>query len=448
MGEKQTTSSTQDQPVPAGYISWPDYWMAMGTPWRIEPDIAVERQQYLDDRRTVLPDIEKGTYPFRDIRLHRADVEWLLATHENGRGPVWWEEEKDKSFDRRRAGLDLRGADMRNLDLNGLPLTGLRGGLGPQEWRLVGPKERTWAATQLDGANLRRANLENGFLIWGQLDGAELYQARLDRAVLTDAHLEMASLRESHLEGAELSGAHLQGANLRDAHLEGTNIRGAHLDAGTALNRAILGSARHGFVSVADVSWGQTNLAVVKWEVVNMLGDERRARERKNGDGILKDGAIRLAEYESAVRANRQVSIALRNQGLNENADRFAYRAQILQRQVLRRQRKFLRYLGSNFLGLISGYGYRPARSFITYLLVVGAFAVTYYLLGNNVNPSLDPLSAVVFSITSFHGRGFAPGENVPLNNPLTVIAAGEAVIGLLIEITFIATFTQRFFAR
>jgi hypothetical protein len=27
-------------------------------------------------------------------------------------------------------------------------------------------------------------------------------------------------------------------------------------------------------------------------------------------------------------------------------------------------------------------------------------------------------------------------------------VAAGEAIIGLLIEITFIATFTQRFFAR
>ena len=46
------------------------------------------------------------------------------------------------------------------------------------------------------------------------------------------------------------------------------------------------------------------------------------------------------------------------------------------------------------------------------------------------------------------HGSGFVPGENVLLITPVTVIAAGEAIIGLLIEITFIATFTQRFFAR
>jgi hypothetical protein len=31
----------------------------------------------------------------------------------------------------------------------------------------------------------------------------------------------------------------------------------------------------------------------------------------------------------------------------------------------------------------------------------------------------------------------------VSINNPLTVIAVGEAIIGLLIEIVLIATFTQ-----
>jgi hypothetical protein len=52
----------------------------------------------------------------------------------------------------------------------------------------------------------------------------------------------------------------------------------------------------------------------------------------------------------------------------------------------------------------------------------------------------------VVFSLTAFHGRGFFPGEHISLRDPLAVLAAAEAVIGLLIEISFIATFTQRFF--
>jgi hypothetical protein len=38
--------------------------------------------------------------------------------------------------------------------------------------------------------------------------------------------------------------------------------------------------------------------------------------------------------------------------------------------------------------------------------------------------------------------------SGISLGDTLAPLAAGEAIIGLLIEITFIATFTQRFFAR
>jgi hypothetical protein len=155
-----------------------------------------------------------------------------------------------------------------------------------------------------------------------------------------------------------------------------------------------------------------------------------------------------LTLLEAAGRANQQLALALRAQGISEWADQFAYRAQVLQRQVLRGQGKLLRFAGVLLLDLISGYGYRPLRSVITYLLVILGFAVGYYLLGNHVHPPLSPLDAVIFSITSFHGRGFTPGELITLHNPLTILAAIEAVIGLVIEITFIATFTQRFFAR
>ena len=45
---------------------------------------------------------------------------------------------------------------------------------------------------------------------------------------------------------------------------------------------------------------------------------------------------MRLDEYEQVVRANRQLAGVLRDQGMNEEADRFAYRAQLLQRTVWR----------------------------------------------------------------------------------------------------------------
>ena len=178
-----------------------------------------------------------------------------------------------------------------------------------------------------------------------------------------------------------------------------------------------------------------------------MLGNEQKARQGKAIS--LDENSIvtyNTYNYGDAVRANRQLAVALQSQGLNEDAARFAYRAQKLQRIVLRRQRKFGQYLFSGFLDLLAGYGYRPSRSVVWYLVTIFAFALTYFAIGHL--PFFP--DAFVFSLTSFHGRGFFPGlgSTNTLHNPLVVIAAFEAVIGLVIEISFIATFTQRFFGR
>ena len=109
--------------------------------------------------------------------------------------------------------------------------------------------------------------------------------------------------------------------------------------------------------------------------------------------------------------------------------------------------RTFSSWLFSWFLFLLAGYGYRPSRSFLAYFLVITGFATAYYFLGHTVGPALSPLEAFVFSMTSFHGRGFFPG-GIKLDDPLTVLAAIEALVGLIIEVTFIATLTRRFFGQ
>ena len=43
----------------------------------------------------------------------------------------------------------------------------------------------------------------------------------------------------------------------------------------------------------------------------------------------------------------------------------------------------------------------------------------------------------------SFHSRGFFPG-GIALDDPLTILAAFGAFVGLLIEVTRIAVLTQR----
>jgi uncharacterized protein YjbI with pentapeptide repeats len=421
-----------------------EYWRKIGQPWRTEPEIDASRQQFLAERRSIVPNIEKGIYPFKDVKLCRADVEWLLATHENGRGPVDWHD----GSQRKREGLDVRGADLRQEDLHYLPLTHLLGGLARDEWIFATKDQRDMAAVHLEDTKLNGVYLE----------GAILNSAYLERAYLRWSHLEEAALRRARLQKADLYGTHLEGAGLRQAELAGVGLQRAHLE-GAELDNACLSDEKCIGPRLAEAHWEGTNLAVIQWSKMKLLGDENKARQRTR-NGKVKDQATRLNEFEEAVRANRQLAVALQAQGLNEVAARFAYRSNVLQKSVFRLQmlqhdvnfiqrvRIFLSYLFSWFLFLIAGYGYRPGRTLLWYLLVICGFAFTYSRVGSL--PLLP--DALVFSIMSFHGRGFFPSLNdsstLSLHSPLIVLAAAEAVVGLLIEISFIATFTQRFFGK
>lgn len=115
---RQTTMNTLPRPANDDKKVWQAYWKAQGQDWRSEPEIGEERQLYLAEHRKIKPDFKQGIYPFKGIKLNRADVEWLLATHENGRGPVNWFDNSQ----RERKGLDLRGADLRGEYLRMLPL--------------------------------------------------------------------------------------------------------------------------------------------------------------------------------------------------------------------------------------------------------------------------------------------------------------------------------------
>jgi hypothetical protein len=141
---------------------------------------------------------------------------------------------------------------------------------------------------------------------------------------------------------------------------------------------------------------------------------------------------------------------------LNEDADRFAYQAQVLQREVLRRHGRLGAWIGSWLLDRVAGHGYKPGRTLVAYLVTVLGFAALLLLAGNGLltfglppsqYTSLPWYEALILSVSSFHGRGFFQPLNSP-GDPVAILAAIEAIFGLFIEVSFIATFTQRFFAR
>jgi uncharacterized protein YjbI with pentapeptide repeats len=513
--QQSGSASPAPAPNPAGFDSWSAYWTAHDMPWRTEPEIDEPRQRYLTERRAIQSDVERGIYPFKDVNLTRADVEWLLATHESSgtRGPVDWSDERQRT----RAGLDLRGTLLSCADLSALPLARVLGGLRGKVRETATDAQRSAAAihlersilydahledavlsdSHLEGATLggtfgHRAHLELAKLIDAHLEGADCSYARFDGAAMSGVHLEVSALYRAHLDRTELRAAHLSGARLTRAHLEGAlldgasfagttlasadlarlhaadlplapdippaDLREAFFDPATSLTRLTFGDPATGCALLADVRWNDVNLAVVDWththrglfrrriEAVE-LGDEHVARAARDPGGNLKDAPTRLREYADAVRANRQLATALRGQGLSEDADRYAYRAQKLARQVLWRQRRYRAALGSWLLDAIAGYGYRPGRALVAYVLVILAFTALYLLNAQFSAPHLSWDEALVLSISSFHGRGFFT-SGITFGDTLARLAAAEAIIGLLIEITFIATFTNRFFAR
>jgi hypothetical protein len=263
------------------------------------------------------------------------------------------------------------------------------------------------------------------------------------------------------------------------ATLDPADLRGAFFDPATAVTDAILSTRDCGTVRVVDVLWSSVNLAVVDWSACTegraQLGDEHIAwtwkavpfkGSSKEQHSIKRERAAAWAQYnanqqqerlhavQTAVRATRQLATALRDQGIAEEGDHFAYRAQVVQRQVYRLQRKRGRWLFSGFLDLLAGYGFKPERSLFTYLMVLAAFTGLYMLASIGILTfglpvtTVKPLAwyeAVVLSVSSFHGRGFFQPLQNP-GDPIAILAAIEAVFGLLIEISFIATFTQRYF--
>ena len=234
----------------------------------------------------------------------------------------------------------------------------------------------------LIGARFDKANLMNAVFSGANLELASLFQAELGHANFDRAHMQNAffgeakmdhaNLSKVQLAGARLVGAQLGACNLTEADLTGVDLRGAVLDAETQLKDVNLGEGRKSPALVADVRWGGANLAVVDWspliEPVTQLGDEREARawrprlftaseenlarkERasKRAKHAVEQRRERLETYRAAVRANRQLATALREQGMNEEADAFPYRAQIVQRSVFAQQGKRGRALLSLF---------------------------------------------------------------------------------------------------
>jgi hypothetical protein len=310
------------------------------------------------------------------------------------------------------------------------------------------------------GADLHSLPLTRliGNLRWYERD----YLKSLDCKLTPEQRADLCKAAAIDMAGADLHQTHLEGANLFGANLENVDLSGAHLDHLTDLTDVKLGKPH-----LLNVRWGNANISVVDWKKVDQLGEEQEACAWLQDENRKHDYKSGEELFLEAVRSNRQLSTTLEEQGLTEAAARYAYRAQRLQRRVLMLQARQVRgtdrvqmwgsYLFSKYLDILAGYGYKPGRTAVAYIGTILVFFLLYAVIGHLGSTHVSWPGALVLSVTAFHGRGFFPGMSNPnpaVPNPdlldmgLIRLSALEAVIGLFIEISFIATFTQRFFGR
>ncbi|HEV2235143.1 MAG TPA: pentapeptide repeat-containing protein [Ktedonobacterales bacterium] len=338
----------------------------------------------------------------------------------------------------------LNAANLETADFEGADLSG------------ASLKAAHLTLTNLTGVNLQGATLEGVDLSSTQVSGVVLEGADLHSADLHDLSLEEVSLRGAQLIDANLAGANLRGADLREAVLERAHLESADVSGATMEKANLMGATLEAanFSGVSLVGARLDSVAVLS----SMILDPKTRLDHAAWGGVSvreqappKNRTERIARYREGARQNRRLAIALRGQGLLGMASTY----RLLEQRQERRASLWEGRLGSWFLSwlldAVAGYGERPGRAFRTYLVVIGGFAAIYFaithagasLLGSGSNP-LQWYEALVLSLSSFHGRGFFP-QTLSLGDPVAVVAASEAVIGLFIELVFIATFSRRF---
>jgi uncharacterized protein YjbI with pentapeptide repeats len=372
---------------------------------------------------------------FQGAVLREADLESAVCTMAQFTGADCLGARMVKS---NLGGATLDQADFSTADLTSATLTD------------TSLKSTAFVQAILSGAQLQRAVTEGTHFFEAHLVGATLSEADMRGADFENATLADTICQRTNFEGANLNGAYLEGADLRQARLGRAILTRCTCSPATVFDGVSIAASDGIGPRVADAHWNGAILTVADWYSVRRLADDEIATQKRVAGGTLKDRLQRLGELEAAARANTQLGAELMEH-VEVRGVYFSARGIHLRRKALW-MRKEVRECVSSWLldGLaegLAGYGYRPLRSVGVYLSAVLLFAALYFTIGQVTPPQLSPLGAIIFSVTSFHGRGFFPSpDHANLDHPLVVAAAVEAVIGLIIEITFIAVFTKRFF--
>jgi len=455
-------------------------------------DVSEQRQAQL--RKASALRVEAGLPPYMDVRIQTSaefvwilrEQSWFMSERSSTRNPATLARGDARPRPDFRfadfsgsnlAGVDFVGADLRGARFDGTilrnaNLDGVDMSRPSTYWRdWLKSRVRTFFLLQLVGIILLSAlALLPGALPWSVLNGTTAiptiwivmfgigmvtYLALAFIGTLNYADLD--TVREVLSRSLDLTGASLRHANCRYANFAGATLADTDLE-GTDCFRADLSGIDCRHAHLLGTNFSSANLSLARFDSVSSLRDVLLDSQTKLTRAVWDDTPVtreesgsRLADqvefYRDASRVYRSVALALRSLGHYNQAAAYRILERRMERSALLLELKVTSYLGSLVLDLVAGYGEQPGRIFIAYVSVITTFTAGYWWVTNSPRGQSSPLQwyeALVLSLSSFHGRGFFP-STLSLGDPVAVLAAIEAVIGLFIELTLIATFSRRF---
>lgn len=356
--------------------------------------------------------ITAGKPPYAGVAIRTSgELRWILSERD-------WSGEEDPGG---HARPQFEGADLRGVNLSHMRL----------------------CQVVLRSANIERACFFGANLYRAELQGTKCERADLRQVDLFGADLDRAWLWDADCRGARLARTSLCATHFRGADLRGTDLTGAWMDSTTRFRAVKLDSSTR----LGQVVWNSVPLIQVDWSQMPQTGEE--ADISGKAPRLERLGAITGAQ-----QAYDGLAVVLQNQGVKDWSSHYHLRALRLERRAQLLRGHVLSWFVSWLIDMLSGYGQYVGRALRAYALVIVAFAGAYYGLTNYLgayfptrSTRLAPIEALVLSVSSFHGRGFFP-QSLSLGDPIAVVAAAEAIIGLFIELVFITTFSRRVLDR
>lgn len=237
----------------------------------------------------------------------------------------------------------------------------------------------------LTDAILTDADLTNAILTDAELNDTDLTDADLTDAIFTDASLRNADLTDTIFTDASLWDADLTDASLWHANLIDASLRNANLTAAN-FQSADLADANLQNVDFIDADLQDANFTGVNLGGANLTGADLRNSDIKGStvNGETKFGS-RLPGWSSNMTAHARAYHGLRVEISREGYDRLARDLYVLEQKARTRAafpRGPITFFGGLLSGLLTGYGVRPRRVFLSTTFLIALTTLWFNLAG------------------------------------------------------------------